>query len=394
MGIPGLLKELNALVGRDAHISAYRGQRVAVDASGWLHRSTYGCALDLLLGLPTTSYLTVLRTLLLTLLDHDVTPIMVFDGAHLPAKAATIAAREAHRQHHRTLALQHHAQQHVELAQYHAQQAIAPTPAMTAAFLHLCRSSSVSTLTSPYEADAQLALLIQSHSVTACITEDSDLIPFGCDRLFIQLDRTGAGRAIDVTDLARAAVVDAFGRRLKAVYLEGGLLGMCVLSGCDYLPSLRGMGVRTAAKWWAEWKCIEMIVHQLKKAKLGKVGQGKGKGRGKRKKGGGGGGGRKRGGTVGAEKRRRGGEGGEGGGEEGKQGVRDVVIVGGMGAGKGEDEGEAVVGEVDGEEEVQVHSDDEASENVGKEELYDDYPLRFHKALLTFRHMLVHSRRH
>ena len=373
MGIPGLLKELNALVGRDGHISAYRGQRVAVDASGWLHRSTYGCALDLLLGVPTTAYLTVLRTLLLTLLDHSVVPILVFDGAHLPAKAATTQQREAHRMHHRTLALQYHAQHNAELAQVHAQKAVAPTPAMTAAFLSLCRSSGVDCVVAPYEADAQLALLVQSQSVHACITEDSDLIPFGCDRLFIKLDRSGAGREVVVTDLAHTATVDPFSRRLKSVYLEGGLLGLCVLSGCDYLPSLRGMGVRTAAKWWSEWKCIEMIVHQLKKAKGKRKIPSKGRSRSR---------------TPGSGKKRRGGETDR---DEGKEGVTTIVSERLDGGREDDDRGAA---EEEDEAEMKVNSDDESSENVGKEELYDDYPLHFHKAILTFRHMLVIHRSH
>ena len=41
----------------------------------------------------------------------------------------------------------------------------------------------VSYVVAPYEADAQMTFLAVSKQVEAVITEDSDLIPFGCPRV-------------------------------------------------------------------------------------------------------------------------------------------------------------------------------------------------------------------
>ena len=46
MGIQGLHASLRSHA-RAVHISSFAGKRVAVDASGWLHKSVYTCALDL-----------------------------------------------------------------------------------------------------------------------------------------------------------------------------------------------------------------------------------------------------------------------------------------------------------------------------------------------------------
>ena len=367
MGIPGLLKELNALVGTDAHISAYKGKRVAVDASGWLHRSTYSCALELLLGTPTTGYVALLKTLLLTLLDHEVVPVIVFDGAYLPAKQRTNAQREANRLRHQSLALHYHSVSNAELATYHAQHAVSVTPAITHAFLALCRESNVDFLVAPYEADAQMAQLVSSGDVYACVTEDSDLVAFGCDRLFIKLERTGVGREIVVADLLCARPVDAFVRRLKNVYAEGGLLGMCVLSGCDYLPSLKGMGLRTAAKWWSEQGCIELIVSRLRQAGKGKRKKGFGKAKarsGDRAK-------KKKSDAEQPEVK-----------EEAERCVVDLI--------EEVEDGDEPMAAVDAEDgETRVESDDEESANVGKLELYDDYALEFHKVAHTRPHPAI-----
>ena len=41
----------------------------------------------------------------------------------------------------------------------------------------------------PYEADAQMTFLAVSQQVDAVITEDSDLIPFGCPRVsYLSID--------------------------------------------------------------------------------------------------------------------------------------------------------------------------------------------------------------
>ena len=411
MGIPGLLRELNALVGRDAHISTYSGKRVAIDASGWLHRACYSCALELLQSpSTTTAHLSLLRSFLSLLAAYDITPTLVFDGAQLPAKANTAAARESLRNHHRTLALQylHTVPANPELALLHAQKAMTVTGDATARFIGVARELSVNFVVAPYEADAQMAWLVQHGLVDACITEDSDLVAFGCDRLFIRLERGGQGREIVVSDLTTltqpttattAASTLAFLRRLRSVYLRGDMLGLCVLSGCDYLPSLRGVGLRTAAKWWDEYKCIELILLQMKRAKDKTVKA--------KRRGGTGSSGKKA--PVGGVKRKR-----ECGAlTERKEDADDgsVLVLDQEESQAGavqrqssqltdssqelldEDADPAMGGGGKGDV-VDEDDDDEAVGNRGKEELYDGYALDYHKAILTFRHQLVYDTQH
>jgi exonuclease 1 len=44
-------------------------------------------------------------------------------------------------------------------------------------------------IVAPYEADAQLAYLCISKYVSCVITEDSDLIPYGCPNTFFKMDK-------------------------------------------------------------------------------------------------------------------------------------------------------------------------------------------------------------
>ena len=52
MGVAGLLKMISSCV-HEVELSAYRGRKIAVDASCWLHRGTFACPIELAAGEPT-----------------------------------------------------------------------------------------------------------------------------------------------------------------------------------------------------------------------------------------------------------------------------------------------------------------------------------------------------
>jgi 5'-3' exonuclease len=61
-----------------------------------------------------------------------------------------------------------------------------------------CRRAGVECIVAPYEADAQLAYLEKEGIVDLVITEDSDLLVFGCKRVLFKMDDAGNGKLIDL----------------------------------------------------------------------------------------------------------------------------------------------------------------------------------------------------
>ena len=51
--------------------------------------------------------------------------------------------------------------------------------------------------TSPYEADAQMAYMVKEGLADFAITEDSDLIAFGCPTCFFKMNHSGYGQVFD-----------------------------------------------------------------------------------------------------------------------------------------------------------------------------------------------------
>lgn len=105
------------------------------------------------------------------------------------------------------------------------------------------RSQKVQFLVAPYEADAQLAYLYQKKEIDLVLTEDSDLLLFGANKCFFKMDLTGKGLEIDLKDLPKCEIFKG-----NVEDQHDLLLVCCILSGCDYLESIKGVGFKKAVK--------------------------------------------------------------------------------------------------------------------------------------------------
>lgn len=115
--------------------------------------------------------------------DCGVRVIMVFDGRFLPAKKLTEEKRRAQRQkaNKQVVDLLHVG--NVQEARKYMAQSINITHKMALKLIQECRKMKIDCIVAPYEADAQLAYLNINHLVDFVITEDSDLLLFGCSKV-------------------------------------------------------------------------------------------------------------------------------------------------------------------------------------------------------------------
>ncbi|KRZ25807.1 Translation initiation factor IF-2, mitochondrial [Trichinella pseudospiralis] len=221
MGIKTLLPVVKAAC-RDVNVEEFRGKTVAVDASCWLHRALFGCAYQLATGIETDSYVKFCCKWIKVLLSHHIRVIMVFDGRNVPAKKDTNSARKERRQ-----SLKEKGQalsksgKHREARQCF-QQATEITFDMIVNLIKAIKSiPNVDYLVAPYEADAQLAYLAQNGIAHLVISEDSDLIPFGCSKVLFKMDMLGNGVLYEKEKLHLAMNVPE--------------------ESCDYLENLPGI---------------------------------------------------------------------------------------------------------------------------------------------------------
>lgn len=222
----------------------FSGQIAAVDTYCWLHKGAFSCAERLVKGEKTDAYVSYCMKMADLLLECGVRPILVFDGRHLPSKKGTEKKRREQREINRQKAKQFLIEGKIQQARECYQRAVDVTSTMAHEVIVECRRRGIDYIVAPYEADAQLAYLAQCKLADIVITEDSDLILFGCEKVLFKMDRAGFGQLYEKSRLG-----ECFGQ-LADRFTHDKFRQMCILSGCDYLPSLPGIGLGKASKFF------------------------------------------------------------------------------------------------------------------------------------------------
>ncbi|KAG0259207.1 Rad2 nuclease [Mortierella polycephala] len=257
MGIQGLLPLLKSIE-KPVHLKDYAGQTLAIDGYVWLHKGAFACAQELCLGQVTQKYITYFMRKIDMFKFFGVKPYIVFDGGYLPSKASTEQDRFARREESKKQAMALLQAGKSKLAIDQFRRCVDVTPEMAFAVIQALEAAQVDFVVAPYEADAQLAYLEKHGLVDGIVTEDSDLIVFGCKKIIFKLDQYGAG--IEIRHESLSMVRDVSFHEWTMTEIRH----MCILAGCDYLPSLPGMGLKTAQRLLRRFKSFDKVVKYLR----------------------------------------------------------------------------------------------------------------------------------
>lgn len=252
----GLLPLLSSIQ-KYAHVRDFAGQRLGVDAYGWLHRGTFACATELAQDKPCRAYVDFALSRVRMLLHYGVTPYLVFDGGRLPSKAQTERERSERRKEGRRRGIAYLEAGKPTLAYQELQKSIDVTPQMARNLIEELKTAGVDYVVAPYEADSQLAYLEHQGEIAGILSEDSDLLVFGAQVLITKLDQYGecvVYRRSDFTKCKEVSLVNWSSDEFRM---------MAILSGCDYLPGIPGIGLKSAYRLVRQHKSIEKIIRML-----------------------------------------------------------------------------------------------------------------------------------
>jgi exonuclease-1 len=191
------------------------------------------------------------------LLFFGVTPYLVFDGDNLPSKSGTESDRLHKREESKKLALELHNKGRTAEAQQEFQKAVDVTPYMARQLIEELKRMKVQYVVAPYEADSQLVYLERQGIINGIISEDSDLLVFGAKRLLSKLDQHGDCIEINRSEFSACRDISLIG------WTDADFRRMCILSGCDYLPNIPKMGLKTAYRNMRKYKNVEKILKVL-----------------------------------------------------------------------------------------------------------------------------------
>lgn len=249
MGINGLHKALKeAGYYKRESLKSFPGINVAIDASTFMMKCC-GCAREFFLNSEYSKtqkpWVDILFSLTKLLKENEIKPIFVFDGYNKhPMKQETRDKRKQVKIDAMNEALQLENQGDIESAKKKWIQAFEITDEMIEDATHFLSEQKIEWRQGSYEADQMMAHLYKSDLVDAVITEDSDMIGYGVERIFFKLSWDGE---FDLFDLSQREMTTDFKKtivRIDALSKQQRMM-LCILCGNDYITNWqRGVGIK------------------------------------------------------------------------------------------------------------------------------------------------------
>jgi exonuclease-1 len=188
------------------------------------------------------------------LIHFGITPYIIFDGDHLPSKAGTEKDRRERRKEGRRLGLELLKVGKASQAQQELQKAVDVTSDMAREFIEELKAINVQYVVAPYEADSQMVYLERKGIIDGIVSEDSDLLVFGAKCLITKLDKYGDCVEINRSHFTACREISLVG------WSDADFRRMAILSGCDYLPGIGGLGLKTAHRMLRKHKTVDRLV--------------------------------------------------------------------------------------------------------------------------------------
>ncbi|KAM5560852.1 flap endonuclease 1 [Rosa sericea] len=266
MGIKGLTKLLadNApKCMKEQKFESYFGRKIAIDASMSIYQflivvGRTGTEMLTNEAGEVTSHLQGMFSRTIRLLEAGIKPVYVFDGKPPELKSQELAKRYSKRvDATQDLATAVESGNKEDIEKF-SKRTVKVTKQHNEDCRRLLRLMGVPVIEAPSEAEAQCAVLCKAGKVYAVASEDMDSLTFGAPK-FLRHLMDPSSRKIPVMEFDVAKVLEELNLTMDQ------FIDLCILSGCDYCDSIRGIGGQTALKLIRQHGSIESILENINK---------------------------------------------------------------------------------------------------------------------------------
>lgn len=290
MGIKQLFKFLSENAPRSIKVQTmenYTGRVLVVDASMCL----YQFVVAIRLGAENqhaslmndagevTSHIGGFLNRTLRMLEAGIKPVYVFDGKPPEFKSAELQERREKREKAEVELKEAIEKGDTEAALKQTKRTVKVTSKMNQDTRRLLKMMGCPVVEAPCEAEATCAEMVKLGKAYGAVTEDMDVLTFGAPVMVKNLFSTSSSSQGGSTTTTPAAGMRAGGQ--KPVYevnlgvaLEqlnvtmDQFIDFCILCGCDYTDTLRGIGPHTGFKLIVEHGSIEEVVKNVEESKI------------------------------------------------------------------------------------------------------------------------------
>ncbi|CAG8539031.1 4445_t:CDS:10 [Paraglomus occultum] len=242
-------------------IKSYFGRKVAIDASMSIYqfliavRQSDGQQLTSDTG-ETTSHLMGMFYRTIRMVENGIKPVYVFDGKPPTLKSGELAKRlERRKEATKNLEEAHETGEAADIDKY-SRRTVKVTPEHNAECKKLLKLMGIPYIDAPCEAEAQCAALARAGKVFAAASEDMDTLTFNAPILLRHLTFTESRKMpIDEIHLDKA---------LEGLELNmDEFIDLCILLGCDYCESIKGIGPHRAYELIKKHRNLETVIKEL-----------------------------------------------------------------------------------------------------------------------------------
>lgn len=265
MGIKGLNRLIADQVPtavRSAEMKTFFGRKIAIDASMCLYqyliavRQSDGLQLTNEDG-QTTSHLSGFFYRTIRMVENGLKPAYVFDG-----KPPELKSHELSKRTERKKAAEAEIEKIKETATVDElskfeKRTVRATREQNEEVKKLLKLMGIPYVEAPCEAEAQCAELVKAGKVYAAASEDMDTLCYGPQFLLRHLTYAES-RKVPIDEVKTDTVVEGL-ELTKESFVD-----LCILLGCDYCETIRGIGPVTALKLIKEFGSIDNIIEHMK----------------------------------------------------------------------------------------------------------------------------------
>jgi len=266
MGIKGLTKLLGdeaPAASRKVKFESFFGRRVAVDASMHIYQAMVVVGRSGTDTLTTdtgesTAHLQGMLYRTARMLEAGIKPVYVFDGKPPELKGGELGKRLGKRGEATAMLEEAKEKGDQEAIEKYSKRTVKVTKQHNEECKELLRFMGVPVIEAPSEAEAECSDLCRRGLVYAVATEDMDALTFGASRLARNLMAPPSAK-LDVMEFELEKVL----QELQLTQEE--FVDMCILLGCDYCGTIRGIGPKKALQLIKEHHSIKAILKSLDK---------------------------------------------------------------------------------------------------------------------------------
>ncbi|OON14252.1 putative flap structure-specific endonuclease [Opisthorchis viverrini] len=249
---------------KNTEIKAYFGRKVAIDASMSIYQFLIavrqeGSTLMNSEG-ESTSHLMGMFYRTIRMIENGIKPVYVFEGKPPSMKAGELAKRTERRIESSRELAKAEEEEDLEAIEKFSKRLVKVTPQHNDDCKELLKLMGVPYIKAPGEAEAQCAALAKAGKVYAVGTEDMDALAFGCPVLLRHLTFSEA-RKLPIQEFNLPSVLAGLELSMDQ------FVDLCILLGCDYVDTIRGIGPKKAIDLLRKHKSIEEVLKNIDHSK-------------------------------------------------------------------------------------------------------------------------------